>query len=184
VIFPQKRVSAQLLPPIDTAAASTVTAGVDQWKEIFSCPFCAVPILYHSGFKPCSGNTSGALQSLLMMDARMCWDREDAHQAEMWIHQRTFLIGASPLKKALRSLRYADFLKTNYWRAVKQVVNQRDCYECTSCGAYSDLEVHHKSYRHHGSEHLHLDDLVTLCRYCHSKISDREQLLRHLDEIR
>ena len=35
------------------------------------------------------------------------------------------------------------------------------------------VDVHHKTYEHHGQEHRYLGDLVLLCRNCHSKFHDK-----------
>jgi 5-methylcytosine-specific restriction endonuclease McrA len=31
------------------------------------------------------------------------------------------------------------------------------------------VNVHHRTYEHHGEEHQYLDDLILLCHPCHSK---------------
>ena len=63
--------------------------------------------------------------------------------------------------------KYKEFLKSNYWKQVKNMVLERDNYTCRGCGSNSQLEVHHLTYKNHFSEHKHLDDLATLCRNCH-----------------
>jgi len=65
---------------------------------------------------------------------------------------------------------YQKFLTSNYWRKVRAKVIERDRKKCRLCGAAKFLQVHHKTYKHHGKEHLHLGDLITLCRKCHSKL--------------
>ena len=65
--------------------------------------------------------------------------------------------------------RYKNFLKSDYWKEVKQVVLERDNYQCCHCGATENLAIHHKTYEHHRDELNHLDDLVSLCRSCHMK---------------
>ena len=76
--------------------------------------------------------------------------------------------------KLIRSLNYEDyFLRTLYWRIVADKVKERDRFTCQRCGRTERLEAHHitrddkGSYVYHGSEHLHLDDLRTLCAVCH-----------------
>ena len=62
---------------------------------------------------------------------------------------------------------YQSFLKSKYWFDCKQRVLQRDgC--CQACGGRNALEVHHKTYEHHGDEMNHLDDLTALCPDCHA----------------
>lgn len=65
--------------------------------------------------------------------------------------------------------KYNEFLKSIYWEAVKLMVKSRDGYTCQDCGIKQDLQVHHKTYAHHGDEKNHLDDLITLCHTCHRK---------------
>ena len=68
----------------------------------------------------------------------------------------------------LRSLKYEDFLKTRYWMAISKRL--RDGAKCEICGSTENLHVHHKTYEHHGYEHLYLEDLQCLCNDCHLKV--------------
>ena len=72
----------------------------------------------------------------------------------------------------LKKLPYVDYLKTKHWRKLRKQVLKRDERRCTICGSYEDLNVHHYTYERLGHEKL--DDLVTLCRWCHAE--------EHLDE--
>lgn len=69
--------------------------------------------------------------------------------------------------KAKRKKVYSEFLQSNYWKNVRQNILIRDNNSCVKCNKKTKLEVHHKTYKNHGKEHLHLDDLITLCRTCH-----------------
>ncbi len=71
----------------------------------------------------------------------------------------------------LRSLPYERFLDTRYWYAVRRQAMSRSGGRCEPCGRKSE-EVHHRTYRNHGVEHLHLDDLVVLCSSCHQLIHE------------
>lgn len=62
---------------------------------------------------------------------------------------------------------YSEFLNSNYWKSVKANVLVRDNNSCVNCNSKKRLEVHHKTYKNHGKEHLRLEDLITLCRDCH-----------------
>lgn len=69
---------------------------------------------------------------------------------------------------------YRDFLKTGYWRQLRERVLSRDHRRCTSCGVGEPdavLNVHHKTYDRRGYERL--TDLITLCRYCHHAWHER-----------
>jgi replicative DNA helicase len=71
---------------------------------------------------------------------------------------------------------YKEFLNSDYWKQCRKLVLERDEYHCVECGATNQLEVHHRTYEHHGDELNHLEDLVTLCQGCH-KIAHNGQRL-------
>lgn len=66
-------------------------------------------------------------------------------------------------------MKYADFLKTPYWRDVAYAVKKRDGFRCVVCNTGGAIAAHHRTYAHHGEEHLHLGDLTTLCNDCHER---------------
>ena len=68
----------------------------------------------------------------------------------------------------LRSLKYEEFLKTNYWKSVSRTM--REGSKCEICGSTENLQIHHKTYEHHGYEHLYLEELQCLCKDCHLKV--------------
>jgi len=90
---------------------------------------------------------------------------EHAEEVEDWDNTvRTILTG----------LDYSTaFVETNYWKIIAAERKRLDRHRCTNGGCGRDgligLQCHHVGgdYRHHGSEHLHLDDLTTLCAICH-----------------
>ena len=77
---------------------------------------------------------------------------------------------------------YRIFLKSSYWKRVRKKVLQRDNYTCTRCGYKNNLQVHHLSYEHHNYEHMHLDDLVTLCRKCHELLHKIESYAKKVNK--
>jgi 5-methylcytosine-specific restriction endonuclease McrA len=48
-------------------------------------------------------------------------------------------------------------------------VLRRDSWRCQSCGAMSNLEVHHQRFRSHSGEDSE-ENLITLCIVCHSRV--------------
>lgn len=70
----------------------------------------------------------------------------------------------------LNKLPYLEFLKSDYWNKVRNKVLERDGYKCKVCGSIDNLVIHHKTYKHHGSELKHLEDLATVCSSCHKVI--------------
>jgi len=63
---------------------------------------------------------------------------------------------------------YRTFLHSEYWKRIRNKVLKRDEYTCRKCGSTYNLQVHHKTYENHGAEHKHLNDLITLCNFCHT----------------
>jgi hypothetical protein len=83
-------------------------------------------------------------------------------------------------------MKYSDYLKTDYWKAVSGAVKAKAKFKCQVCNSPHDLNAHHRSYDNRGNELNHLDDLICLCRRCHGifhgksdpepiKIKDRER---------
>lgn len=72
-------------------------------------------------------------------------------------------------KTPLDSRSYSQFLQSDYWLAVRKSALHRDQYTCQKCGSKNNLHVHHITYEHHGEEHLHLNDLTTVCEACHNQ---------------
>lgn len=69
----------------------------------------------------------------------------------------------------IQGMEYLDFLNTPYWDAVRSKKLFQAYYKCSLCDSNINLQVHHKTYEHHGYEHENLDDLIVLCGNCHSK---------------
>ncbi len=65
-------------------------------------------------------------------------------------------------------LSYQEYLNSNYWRLASDAVKAKAKYRCQVCNASSNLDAHHRTYENLGNELNHLDDLVCLCRTCHS----------------
>jgi hypothetical protein len=74
-----------------------------------------------------------------------------------------------PTIKAKETKNYNVFLKGKYWEMIRNAVVLRDDNKCMGCGTSLELHVHHKTYTNHLNEHNHLEDLITLCKYCHDK---------------
>jgi 5-methylcytosine-specific restriction endonuclease McrA len=52
------------------------------------------------------------------------------------------------------------------YETLRQQILRRDGWRCQSCGAMSNLEIHHKGFRSH-SRHDSEENLITLCTQCH-----------------
>ena len=68
---------------------------------------------------------------------------------------------------------YDEFLQSSYWKKVREIKLKKAGKKCEVCGSRKNLDVHHNSYAHHGEEHKHLEDLVVLCRECHTLFHNR-----------
>jgi len=74
--------------------------------------------------------------------------------------------------KYLRDLEYKKYLLTPYWRAVRGQIRRIYHNHCAHCDITERLETHHLSYKWVGEDHLHLDNLVLMCRYHHQSWHD------------
>lgn len=77
------------------------------------------------------------------------------------------------IKEEIQNTPYTEFLKTAYWRIIAAKVKKSAKSRCQLCGSPQRLAVHHRSYANHGDEAHHLEDLVCLCKSCHSKFHDK-----------
>ncbi len=50
---------------------------------------------------------------------------------------------------------------------LRQQILRRDGWRCQSCGAMSNLEVHHREFRSHSGADTE-ENLITLCARCHA----------------
>jgi hypothetical protein len=75
---------------------------------------------------------------------------------------------------------YDAYLRTPEWKALRQAALERDEYRCRLCdhAIPVHLEVHHRRYRATPQD-VSLEDVTTLCRWCHGAISELEEF-RHV----
>jgi 5-methylcytosine-specific restriction endonuclease McrA len=52
---------------------------------------------------------------------------------------------------------------------LRQQILRRDSWRCQSCGAMSNLEVHHREFRSHSGADSE-ENLITLCSPCHARV--------------
>lgn len=69
---------------------------------------------------------------------------------------------------------YNEYMQSSQWRQIRATMLSK-YGKCQLCGSTSNLEVHHNSYEHIGDEMNHLEDLVVLCRDCHSSFHSKRQ---------
>jgi 5-methylcytosine-specific restriction endonuclease McrA len=58
-------------------------------------------------------------------------------------------------------------LAPKLYETLRQEVLRRDGWRCQSCGALSNLEVHHRELRSQSGDDAE-QNLITLCTRCHS----------------
>lgn len=81
----------------------------------------------------------------------------------------------SVISDYIGGMSYHDFLLTPYWKGIAHIVKHKAKYKCEFCYSSDNLNVHHKTYAHHGLEHKYYkSDLICLCQNCHSKFHDKE----------
>lgn len=64
--------------------------------------------------------------------------------------------------------KYYEYLKSDEWRAKRDLVLQRDNFTCQKCKLVPADDVHHITYRSIFKELL--DDLISVCRDCHIEL--------------
>ena len=55
------------------------------------------------------------------------------------------------------------------YESLRQQILRRDGWRCQSCGAMSNLEVHHRQFCSHSGADSE-DNMITLCAACHSLV--------------
>ena len=64
---------------------------------------------------------------------------------------------------------YKEFLKTEEWKQISQMVKERDGHKCVICGSTENLNAHHIGY---DGDRMDENDIVTLCNRCHECLHD------------
>ncbi len=60
-------------------------------------------------------------------------------------------------------------LEPTSYKSLRRQILRRDGWRCQSCGAMSNLEVHHLEFRSHSGADSE-ENLITLCRACHAAV--------------
>ena len=83
----------------------------------------------------------------------------------------TFFAKMTPEEKKLKKKYQVEFLCPYClnWKAIAARVRGRAKYRCQMCNSNAVISAHHRSYRWHGDEHKHLEDLFAICQDCHEK---------------
>ena len=73
-----------------------------------------------------------------------------------------------------RFLLYSDYQRTLYWYHVSQRTKWAAGYKCSKCGRQENLQAHHLTYEHRGLEAKYPEDLICLCKRCHTEMHENE----------
>lgn len=76
--------------------------------------------------------------------------------------------------ETLRALPYDQYLRTGHWQRKRAAKLRQSRYRCEQCQYQYGLEPHHLTYENRGCEPL--SDLVVLCRQCHQREYENEQV--------
>ena len=69
-----------------------------------------------------------------------------------------------------REMPYDEYLKTEWWQLIREMIFVKRGTSCQYCGARNVLvDIHHLNYGWIGDEFRNQYDLVVLCRECHER---------------
>ena len=79
---------------------------------------------------------------------------------------------------------YGEYLQTDHWREIREVVGYINHYHCEVCGKairMNEASVHHLNYKRLGCENM--DDVVFLCKDCHEKVHGLNKLNNYISKL-
>lgn len=77
------------------------------------------------------------------------------------------------VSRHIKDMKYHNFLKTPYWKAIAAHTKYKAGYRCQLCNSTDDLVTHHRTYAIHGREHASMKELTVMCDDCHSRFHDK-----------
>lgn len=150
-------------------------AGSDKYRESFYCEECQAIIEQRKreSLKEADKKererlekaTQVYIENYLNPDKQ--WKR-GTRWAQKW-EEITQRVNRSKVAEYIKGMNYQDFLNTLYWKTIAEKVKYRS-KKCAVCNSEENLNVHHRTYEHHGEELYYMwKDLVCLCHECHEK---------------
>jgi hypothetical protein len=71
---------------------------------------------------------------------------------------------------------YDEYLPSPQWRQLRSQAIARDGRKCRLCNSSHRLQAHHRHYPPYGAWHLdRIENLTTLCVWCHERVDHRRQ---------
>jgi 5-methylcytosine-specific restriction endonuclease McrA len=95
----------------------------------------------------------------------------DERREEYWAKQRVDWALEQDQQSEGWWRRYNEYLATEKWRNLRQLVFQRDDGICQGCYAAPATQVHHLTYKHVCNEFLW--ELTSICDDCHARVHER-----------
>ncbi len=77
-------------------------------------------------------------------------------------------------------MKYTEYLESAEWKETREKALEVGGYRCKACKSNEYLDVHHLNYDRCGKEEM--EDLIVLCRICHSKWHKLENKLNEKEE--
>jgi hypothetical protein len=72
----------------------------------------------------------------------------------------------------LAAMPYSEYLQSAEWRERRTAAYKAAGYRCQLCGVGNvEIHAHHRDYKHRGRPE-ELDDIIVLCRRCHTRAHD------------
>jgi hypothetical protein len=68
---------------------------------------------------------------------------------------------------------YDEYMRSEKWQEIRQLILQRDNYQCQGCRQRRAVQVHHLTYAHLGDEFLF--ELISVCMECHHRLHPEHQ---------
>ena len=106
------------------------------------------------------------------LDCNKKWDKSLGVEERISILKNISKKHKKEITERIKLMSYKDFLNTPYWKAISAYLKITRG-KCEKCGNDTELHIHHKTYVHHGKEIFNLNDLICLCKECHSKFHNK-----------
>ena len=126
--------------------------------------------------------TSGSTEMLALVCQTMLAPGLNAVTSErsfiiysMAVHATGAQLVQSPMRGDVFDL---DAVSYTHLDVYKRQVLRRDGWRCQSCGAMSNLEVHHKRFRSHSGDDSE-QNLITQCSTCHASVHGQKNKIVH-----
>lgn len=92
----------------------------------------------------------------------------EQHEADSKLYKERYIAAEEKRQKVMQSLRsmsYAEYIRTEHWQLLKQAALKHAKYRCQLCNARGILNVHLRADEHRSYESL--ADIAVLCQTCY-----------------